>query len=263
MELNIIKTYVKGFMNHSGHSYDHVLRVYNICKKETKKMKNVNKKILFTSVLLHDIARSNESETGECHAKIGAKWAKEYLESINYKNEDIEKVVYCILNHRNSKGITPNTLEARILQQADRIDAIGAVGIIRTTVHNYKKIPYHSIDPLAKNRKIDDFTYGLDHFFFKILKLKDAITIPELKKEAQKRHELIINFLNKLEDEIKNKTSNEAILLINLIRDNHELKIYDIEKPFETKNTILSKIIEYEKLPFINYFLENIKSEIL
>ncbi|MFA5303568.1 MAG: HD domain-containing protein [Candidatus Nanoarchaeia archaeon] len=264
MDLNEIQNYAESFMNHSGHSFDHVLRVYNLCSKISKQSLNkIDTEVLLTSALLHDIARDNESKTGECHASIGAKWAKKYLESINFNADKIEKIVYCIENHRHSKGIIPKTLEARILQEADRLDATGAIGIIRTTSHNVLKKPYHLKDPLAKNREIDDYTYSLDHFFFKLLKLKDEITVPLLKKEAAKRHEFMLKFLERVNDELTNNSLKQATLLIELIRKNSDLKPYDIKEPFASQNTLVSKIMEHDELEFIQKFLDELKSEIL
>lgn len=264
MNLDFIKNYVESFMNHSGHSLDHVLRVYNLCFRIAQNSINeLDNEVLLISALLHDIARDNESKTGECHAIIGAKWAKTYLESINYNPEKIEKIIYCIENHRHSKGVKPKTLEARILQEADRLDAIGAIGIIRTTTHNNLKKPYHLTDPLAKNRKIDDFTYGIDHFYFKLLKLKNEITEKLLQKEATKRHEFMLEFLKRVEDELTNNSPKQALLLIDVIRNNFNLKPYNIKNPFESENSIVSKIMEYKNLEFIQKFLDELKSEIL
>jgi uncharacterized protein len=263
MNLEYMKNYVENFMNHLGHSFDHVLRVYNLCLKISKESKKIDKEVLLISALLHDIARENEFKTKECHAITGAKWAKSYLESINFDKNKIEKIVYCIKNHRHSKGVIPKTLEARILQEADRLDAIGAIGIIRTTIHNVLKKPYHKTDPLAKNREINDFEYSLDHFFFKLLKLKDEITEPLLKKEAKKRHELMLEFLQRVEDELINHSSKQALLLIEILRENYKLKIYDINFTFYAETSIVSKLKNYENLDFIKKFLNELKSEIL
>ena len=264
MNLANIESYAKELMKHSGHSFDHVKRVYDLCFKVSKSMKELNIETLLVSALMHDIARSNEFETGECHAKTGAKWAKEYLESINYETNKIEKIVYCIKSHRYSNGVIPQTLEAKVLQECDRVDAIGAIGTIRTTVHNYNKLPYDEKDPLAKNRIIDDNVYGLDHFYLKLLKLKDELLIPEIKKEAIKRHEFMLELLKTLEKEVVLGEKKDAALLIDIIRKNHELPIYELGNPFNEKiDTIISKIMGYKNHDFVSKFLKQLKSEIL
>ena len=145
------------------------------------KQTEVKKLILKPTVILHDIARAYEKKhKGTCHAEIGAKWAKEYLEKINYNKEKIPIIVEAIKTHRYSLGFEPKSIEGKILQECDRLDGIGAIGIIRTTVHNHTHKSYNKTEPLPRYREVDDFTYGLDHFYFKLLKIKDKITIPEI-----------------------------------------------------------------------------------
>ncbi len=263
MDLLIIKDYVKDFMGHSGHSFDHVLRVYNLCQKIANNYSKIDKDVLYTSALLHDIARDNESKTGECHAKIGAQWASNYLKSLGLKNDFIEKVSYSIASHRHSKGVVPATLEARILQESDRIDAIGAIGILRTLLHNKKMQAYHPTDPLARNRVIDDFNYGIDHFYFKLLKLRDEITIPALKIDAIRRHDFMEKFLNILEKEVINNYEGDARFFINFVRENYGIELYNIDNPFGmNQNTLVSKLVNHESKPFIHDFLNELKEEL-
>ncbi len=264
MDLLVVKDYVKDFMGPSGHSFDHVLRVYTLCQKIAYITKGVDKEVLYASALLHDIARNNEFLTGECHAKLGAEWAGNYLKSLGADDCFVEKVSYSILNHRYSKGVIPSTLEARILQEADRIDAMGAIGILRTLLHNKKILAYHPTDPLARHRKIDDFTYGIDHFYFKLLKLKDGISIPELKIDAIRRHEFMEKFLNLLEKEVINNYEGDAKFFIHFVRDNYGIKLYDIDDPFgkNQEKTLVSKLMDYNNKPFINDFLDELKEEL-
>ncbi len=263
MDLIVVKNYVKDFMGHSGHSFDHVLRVYNLCQKIANNYSEIDKKVLYTSALLHDIARHNEFQTGECHAKVGAEWAGNYLKSIGADDCVIEKVSYCISSHRHSKGVIPSTLEARILQEADRIDAIGAIGILRTLLHNKRMLAYHPTDPLARHREIDDFTYGIDHFYFKLLKLRDEIDIPSLKIDATRRHDFMEKFLNLLEKEVINNYEGDAKFFIHFVRDNYGMELYNIDNPFgKNQETIISKLIDYNNKPFINDFLNELKEEL-
>lgn len=119
----------------SAHNLDHVMRVYNLCLMISKYEENVDLEILIPAALLHDIARVEESEdkTGKIdHAVLGSELAENILKDLEYDEEKIEKIKHCILTHRFRTGNEPRTMEAKILFDSDKLDAIGAVGIART-----------------------------------------------------------------------------------------------------------------------------------
>jgi uncharacterized protein len=124
------------FDKKGAHDMTHTKRVLKVALEIAKYEKNVDKDILIASCLLHDVARKLEDE-GKCknHEEEGAKIARNILEKINFPPNKIEEVTYAIKVHRKSKGIKPTTIEAKILQDADRIDIIGAIGIARTFAH--------------------------------------------------------------------------------------------------------------------------------
>lgn len=118
----------------SGHNLDHVIRVYNLCLLISKYEKDVDLEVLIPAALLHDIARVKESKdkTGKIdHAALGGEMAKIILEKLGYKNQRIERIKHCITTHRFRTGNEPRTIEAKILFDADKLDAIGAIGIAR------------------------------------------------------------------------------------------------------------------------------------
>ena len=119
----------------SAHSLDHVLRVHNLCLLIADDKENVDLEILIPSALLHDIARVEESEdvTGKVdHAALGSEMAEDILMKLGYEEEKISKIKHCIKTHRFRTGNEPKTIEAKILFDADKLDAIGATGIART-----------------------------------------------------------------------------------------------------------------------------------
>ena len=119
----------------SAHSLDHVLRVHNLCLLIGDIEENVDLEILIPSALLHDIARVEESEdvTGKIdHAELGSEMAEEILIKLEYDEEKIKNIKHCIKTHRFRTGNEPKTIEAKILFDADKLDAIGATGIART-----------------------------------------------------------------------------------------------------------------------------------
>ncbi|WDV45623.1 HD domain-containing protein [Clostridiaceae bacterium M8S5] len=118
----------------SAHKIDHVMRVYNLCKLIASGEEDVDIEVLSISALLHDIARVKESKdiTGKVdHAILGGQMAEDLLSELGYEDAFIKKVKHCITTHRFRTGNLPNSKEAKILYDADKIDAIGAVGIAR------------------------------------------------------------------------------------------------------------------------------------
>lgn len=119
----------------SAHSLDHVYRVYSLCMLLAKYEKDVNLDILIPAALLHDIARAKESydQSGELdHAIEGAHMAEEFLNGLGYSKASIESISHCIKTHRFRTDMTPSIIEAKILYDADKLDALGAVGIARS-----------------------------------------------------------------------------------------------------------------------------------
>lgn len=116
--------------NDFSHGFTHVQRVLTFCFVIGKK-ENGDLETLEAAALLHDIARGRE-DSGEVedHANEGALLAEQILKEIGFPQEKIQNVIHCIAAHRN-KGSPPQTLEAKILQDADRLDALGAIDIAR------------------------------------------------------------------------------------------------------------------------------------
>ncbi len=112
----------------SAHNLDHVFRVYNLCLLLAKDEKDVDLEVLIPSALLHDIARVEESndKTGKIdHAILGSIIAEDILKYLEYEEDKIEKIKHCILTHRFRTGNEPNSIEAKILFDSDKLDVIG------------------------------------------------------------------------------------------------------------------------------------------
>jgi uncharacterized protein len=115
----------------SSHDMSHINRVETLCT-EIRKEEGGDLLTLQLAALLHDVGVIKEHEEGGDHAFYSAEIAAEFLGRAGVEKSIIEAVVYCILTHRFSGGKSPETLEARILQDADRLDALGAIGIFRS-----------------------------------------------------------------------------------------------------------------------------------
>ena len=200
--LTILRKQVKTIMakNDPAHDFEHVLRVYanaeRICKKE-----KADKKLVLTAALLHDIITfpksDKRSKTSSTKSVIKA---KKILQKLPYSNDEIKIISNAIESHSFSKNKTPNTLEGKILQDADRLDALGAIGIARTFAVGgaENRSFYNSSDPFCLSRKPDDQEWTLDHFFKKLLILESKMNTKSGKIEAKRRTKIIKKFLNDL-----------------------------------------------------------------
>ncbi len=117
----------------SSHDMTHINRVESLCL-EIREKEGGNPLVLQLAALLHDVGVIKEHEEGGDHAVYSADIASEFLSKAGLGKELIEAVTNCIRTHRFSAGKSPETLEARILQDADRLDALGAVGIFRAVL---------------------------------------------------------------------------------------------------------------------------------
>lgn len=188
----------------TGHDIDHLLRTLNNAKNIQKK-EGGDKEIIYTAALLHDIHRISEKETGKyCLPKDSLPIIKKILKEINFPQEKIEKVLHCIEFHEEysfcSTGKTVKDIETLILQDADNLDAIGAVGIGRTFAFGgfYGRPLWIPGEPLEDQKifnESDENTSSIRHFYTKLLKLKDNMNTKTGKKLAQSRHNFLKIFL--------------------------------------------------------------------
>ncbi|MFW9820182.1 MAG: HD domain-containing protein [Candidatus Thorarchaeota archaeon] len=173
------------------HGFIHVERVYDFCINIGMKL-NANIDILKISAILHDIGRIEETDDGlnRNHADISAEKAYKFLSShdFNLSTDDIDKIIHCIKAHSFSNKITPETLEAKILSDADKLDALGAIGLYRTISFT-----------IMNNGGIKEV---IEHLENKILKLKDQLNLEVSNKIAEKRQKIILDFYKEIKDEI-------------------------------------------------------------
>jgi len=204
--LEQLKDEVKNLMgNDPAHDYEHVIRVFNNAKKLALK-ENANEKLVLSAALLHDVVsypkydkRSNTS------ADKSAKLAEKILKKHKFSKGEITTISDAIRSHSFSKHKKPSTLEGQILQDADRLDALGAIGIARVfSVGGYEKRHiYNNLDPFCFNRKPNDKKWTLDHFYKKLLLLEKNMNTKSAKIEATKRTTILKNYLEDLKREIQ------------------------------------------------------------
>jgi len=204
--INSLKQEIHSLMiNDSAHDFDHIMRVFKnaqkICKKE-----NAREKLVLSAVLLHDIVSYPKSDKRSKLSSIkSAEKSKKILKKFNFTKEEIQTISDAIRDHSFSRNKIPNTLEGKILQDADRLDAIGAIGIARVfAVSGSEKRPFYNVkDPFCKNRVPNDEIWALDHFYRKLFKLESLMNTKSGKIEAKKRTKVLKDFLNELKKEIQ------------------------------------------------------------
>ena len=194
----------KIIVNDSAHDFEHIMRVYKNAQKLCKQEK-VNEKLVLCAVLLHDVVSYPKSDKRSKNSSIdSAKKAKTILKKYNFIESEITIISDAIRDHSFSQKRTPKTIEGKILQDADRLDALGAIGIARVFVTGgLLKRPFYNIDdPFCKKRNPDDKIWTLDHFFQKLLKLESLMNTKSGKLEAKKRTRVLKEFLKQLKHEL-------------------------------------------------------------
>ena len=203
--IDSIKNKVKEIMdNDSAHDFDHVMRVYGNAQKICKQEK-VNEKLVLCAALLHDIVSYPKSDKrSKMSSTESAKKSKIILKEYDFTTDEILVISDAIRDHSFSQNKIPESIVGKILQDADRLDAIGAIGIARVfaTGGSLKRPFYNIDDPFCKTRTPDDKTWTVDHFYKKLLKLESLMNTKSGKMEAKKRTKILKDFLKQLKLEI-------------------------------------------------------------
>jgi len=206
----------KYFVGASGcHDWTHVERVKNLALNIGKQEK-ADAQILEIVALLHDIGRRDEMKAkGKfCHAERSAEIAEKFLRKLKISEDDIKNIIHCIITHRYRDERIPETIEAKIFFDADKLDSIGAVGIGRdflfagnagsNTMYtgNEKKI----ID----SGKVRDYTFSKEdsallEYEFKLKNIKNKLLTKGGKKIGRERHKFMVEFFKRFWEEVEGK----------------------------------------------------------
>ena len=195
---------IKIMDNDPAHDFDHIMRVYANAEKIAKKEK-ADKKLVLSAALLHDIVSYPKSSKRAKFSSIdSAKKSKIILKKYGFTEEEITIISDAIEDHSFSQNKVPETLEGKILQDADRLDALGAIGIARVfaTSGSLNRPFYNIDDPFCNKRNPDDNLWAVDHFFNKLLKLESMMNTTSGKIEAKKRTKVLREFLKQLKNEV-------------------------------------------------------------
>lgn len=187
-----------------SHDIFHVERVVALAKKLAYE-EGANLNIVVPAAYLHDCVYISKTDSRRSEAsRLSAEKAVELLSQWAYPEEYYPSIQHAIAAHSFSAKIKPETIEAQIVQDADRLDAMGATGIFRCFAFSglARRPLYFTPDPFCKSRAPDDQTNTLDHFFTKLLHLHDKLNTASAKAEGAKRLHTMKLFLESLEREL-------------------------------------------------------------
>jgi len=194
----------------SSHDWSHVERVHNLAIKIGKKEK-ANLNIVEIASYLHDVGRKEETDSkGKiCHAEKGVEISKKILSKYNLDEEVVENILHCVLSHRHRNNHNPETIEAKVLFDADKLDGIGAVGIARDFLFaGIYNAPLYTGREKEIYKEAKKYAYTKDdtavlEYYHKLRYIKDKILTKTAKEFAKERHEYMEDFFKRLDKEIK------------------------------------------------------------
>jgi len=188
----------------SGHGLVHLRRVVatasRLCVAE-----GARGEIVLPAAWLHDCVHvAKDSPQRSSASRIAAARAVEFLAAAGYPAGCLTDIRHAIEAHSYSAGIAPRTVEAKVVQDADRLDALGAIGIARCiAVGAALGRPIYQVnDPFCAAREPDDAGASVDHFYSKLLKLADTMQTDAGRREARRRSDFMQGFLDQLRSEI-------------------------------------------------------------
>ena len=193
----------------SSHDMSHINRVEALCR-EIQRKEGGDPLILQLAALLHDVGVIREHEEGGDHSLYSAEIASEFLGRAGVEKKTVEAVIYCIMTHRFSGGKSPETIEARILQDADRLDALGAIGIFRAVLsmgalrmlkHTTGLDKGSSKETVYREDPVEGFN---EYMHYKPFTIPERLNTDTAKKIAEERLKIMHLYLEALNLEAEN-----------------------------------------------------------
>ena len=187
-----------------SHAWDHTLRVFDLCDR-IGRVEGVDLRVVGIAAYLHDIARERQDRTngGICHAEEGARMARPFLEKLELNETQRHNVVHCIESHRYRGRVSPQTPEAKVLFDADKLDAIGAIGVARAYLFAGEvgaRLHAPEID-VADTKPYTANDTGYREYIVKLCKIRERILTNEGRRLAEHRHQFMETFFNRFLEE--------------------------------------------------------------
>ena len=209
MDIAVIENEVKTLLGAegSGHDWEHIRRVTAIARRLAEQ-EDANSELAIATALLHDVddRKVTGSETSEDELPA----ARRILTLAGATGNEAEAVCANIQSmgyHKSLGGVTPQTPEAKVVGDADYLDAIGAIGVARCFTFGGSRsrpifVPDQKpMDELSKDAYINNVSASVNHFFEKLLRLKDLMQTRAGKEEALRRHQFMVEYLRTLFEE--------------------------------------------------------------
>lgn len=208
MEISQLEYLCSGFLtnNHKDAAHDkaHIKRVLKNAKVMLEQ-ERADHEIVIAAGWLHDCVVLPKDHPDRNNAStLAAKKAVQFLSEVGFAKSKTNQVAHAIKAHSYSANIAPETMEAKIVQDADRLDALGAIGVARCfAVSGQLGLPfYQSEDPFCKHRQPNDSSWTVDHFYSKLFQLPETMNTAAAKQEAENRVVFMKQFLGRLQKEI-------------------------------------------------------------
>jgi uncharacterized protein len=188
----------------AAHDVSHACRVARLARRLALE-EGADPEVCAAAALLHDLVwvPKNHPDSPRT-AELSALLARDWCASIPELSDRAVAVGEAILTHSFSGGGDAESLEAKVVQDADRLEALGAVGIARVfaTGASFGARLWHPEDPWGRGRDLDDKRYSLDHFPLKLLKLQGLLQTDAGRRLARERHAVMVGFLASLREEL-------------------------------------------------------------
>ncbi len=187
-----------------GHGLIHLERVVGTALRLAVE-EGARTEVVLPAAWLHDCVHVAKDSPDRARAsRLAADHAAQFLHEAGYPEQLLPEIRHAIEAHSYSAGIPPRTIEAKVVQDADRLDALGAVGLARCIAVGAAlgRPLYEPGDPFCRARQPDDFGASVDHLFTKLLKLAGTMQTAAGRREAQRRTDFLRAFLAQLESEI-------------------------------------------------------------
>lgn len=189
-----------GEFGDAAHDMEHIRRVVRSAL-ELAAVEGASEDVVFAAAWLHDCVAVPKNSPDRAMGSVwAARAASGFLETSGWPTGQIPSIFHAIEAHSFTANIEPRSPEAKVVQDADRLDALGAHGLARCLMlaGSWSSTLVHPADPWAERRDLDDTKFAVDHFFAKLLKLPIAMRTRAGRLEAERRADLLRNFVREL-----------------------------------------------------------------
>ncbi|WP_298440803.1 HD domain-containing protein [uncultured Ferrimonas sp.] len=187
-----------------AHDLSHIERVV-VAAKQLAEAEGADLAVVLPAAWLHDVVLIDKRDPRRQQAsQLSADKAVALLAEHGYPQQHLDAIHHAVAAHSWSAGIPCQSLEAQVVQDADRLDALGAIGLSRCLMlgGQWGRDLYDVADPLATQRELDDNQFNLDHFFIKLKKLPHTMSTPSGKAEGERRWAFMQQYVDQLMHEL-------------------------------------------------------------